>query len=64
MKKLSKVTLALACLFVGDMGTLAALSNNASSCGNPNCTLELYDRFSGMVSHFDRYGNLIGRTRG
>ncbi len=64
MKKASILTLSLVSLFVGGMGTLAALSNNASTCGNPNCTLELYDRFSGTVSHFDKYGNLIGRTKG
>lgn len=55
----------MVCLFMGSVGTLAALSiNSLGSCGDPNCAYERREQRSGCIMHFDRYGNMIGRTRG
>jgi hypothetical protein len=63
MKQLSKLTLSMACLFVVSMGTLAALSIDNHKCTDPQCAYERRDPRSGTTMHFDRYGNLLGRTK-
>jgi hypothetical protein len=38
--------------------------NSLNSCNDPNCAYERRDPRSGTIMHFDRYGNLLGRTKG
>lgn len=58
-----------------DIGTCSKLSRAATTgvmiqqgitakCDDPRCSYERRDPMNGTIMHFDRYGNLIGRTKG
>ncbi|HEY4830945.1 MAG TPA: hypothetical protein VIH61_00055 [Waddliaceae bacterium] len=35
-----------------------------TKCDDPRCAYERRDSKTGTIMHFDKYGNLIGRTKG
>lgn len=57
MKKLLMIIISLACIFL-------TISNGVYACSDPNCSYERADQRSGTIKHFDKYGNLIGVTKG
>lgn len=55
--KLLMLSLPLACLFL-------ISANNVFACIDTNCSYERRDQKTGTIMHFDKYGNLIDRTKG
>jgi len=73
MKKLSILTLSLTCLFLSSANSVNTISgrdgnmmeiSEQGACGDPSCAYERRDRRTGTIMHFDRYGKLLGRTKG
>ena len=59
MKKLLMLTMSLTCLFLIGANSIYAACNDFS-----NCSYERWDKNTGTLKHFDKSGNLIGRTKG
>lgn len=54
MKKLITSILAASCLL--------STSVVIAKCGDPNCSYEKKDKHSNGTTHYDNYGNALGKT--